>query len=100
MTTETDTTVLTGPFEQARGVIGREPTHDERYIFKFDSTQERAVHMIGVREPLLVRWLVDDTVTNEAVLQPWTGHASARANMIVETAATDTDENHNNRNRQ
>jgi len=42
MTTETDTTVLTGPFEQARGVIGREPTGDERYIFKFDSTQERS----------------------------------------------------------
>jgi len=89
MTTET---VLTGPFEQARGVIGREPTHDERYIFKFDSTQERSVHMVGVTSPLLVRWLIDDTVTNEAVLQPWIGHASARANTIVETAAaTDTD---------
>jgi len=91
MTTETDTTVLTGRFEQARGVIGREPARDERYIFKFDATKERAVHMIGVREPLLVRWLVDDELTHETVLQPWTGHASARANMIIETAATDTD---------
>jgi len=85
MTTETDTTVLTGPFEQARGVIGREPAHNERYIFKFDSTQERSVHMVGVTSPLLVRWLIDDELTHEAVLQPWTGHACARANMIVET---------------
>jgi uncharacterized membrane protein (UPF0127 family) len=84
MTTETDTTVLTGPFEQARGVIAREPTGDERYVFKFDSTKERTVHMLGVRSPLLVRWLVDDELTHEQVLQPWTGHASARANTIVE----------------
>jgi len=95
MTTETDTTVLTGRFEQARGVIGREPAHDERYIFKFDSTQERSVHMVGVTSPLLVRWLIDDELTHEAVLQPWIGHASARANMIVETAATDTATNTN-----
>jgi hypothetical protein len=40
--------------------------------------------MIGVTSPLLVRWLVDDDLTHEQVLQPWTGHASARANMIVE----------------
>jgi len=84
MTTDTDTTVLTGPFEQARGVIGREPTGDERYVFKFDSTKERSVHMLGVSSPLLVRWLVDDAVTHEQVLQPWTGHASARADTIVE----------------
>jgi len=88
MTTETDRTVLTGPFEQARGVIGREPTGDERYIFKFDSARERSVHMIGVTSPLLVRWLVDDELTHEQVLQPWTGHASARANIIVETGVS------------
>jgi uncharacterized membrane protein (UPF0127 family) len=57
----------------------------ERYLFEFDEVAERSVHMIGVTQPLLVRFMLDGEITQEVVLQPWTGHARARCDTIVET---------------
>jgi len=44
--------------------------------------------MISVTQPLLARWLVDGEVTNETVLQPWTGYASACADTVIETGVS------------
>jgi len=35
---------LDGPLARARGVIGRYPAEDERYIFRFDEPQQLGVH--------------------------------------------------------
>jgi len=77
--------VLRSPLEQARGVIGRHPGPDDRVVFAFDDAAPRLVHMLGVRRPLRVRWLVDDTCVRDSVLQPWVGIGRARADRIVET---------------
>jgi len=79
--------ILDGPFEQARGVIGREPGLDERYIFTFDRPQMLGVHMIGVRNPLLVSWLQEDTFVEREVLRPWTGHAKHFGDTVIEQHA-------------
>jgi len=75
---------LTGPLEQLRGVIGRHPEPGDRYIFEFDEPAERAVHMVGVREPLDVTFSVKGSTTLEVGLTPWTGYASARADRVIE----------------
>ena len=74
---------LTGPIEQARGVIGRYPGPDERYVFEFDRVAPRPIHMVGVRRPLLVRWLAADGMVSE-VLRPWIGYGRARADVVTE----------------
>jgi len=75
---------LTGPLEQARGVIGREPGPDEAYVFAFDGIADRLVHMVGVRKPLRVEWHVDGHCVRSEELAPWTGYASHRADTVVE----------------
>jgi uncharacterized membrane protein (UPF0127 family) len=75
---------LDGPLARARGVIGRYPAEDERYIFRFDEPQQLGVHMLGVCQPLLVEWLLEDDVVESQVLRPWVGHARARADTVVE----------------
>lgn len=69
----------------ARGVLGRYPEPDDRYIFTFDAPRERLIHMVGVRRPLRVRWLVDGHCLADEVLQPWTGWGRHRADTIIET---------------
>lgn len=76
--------VLETPLEQARGVIGRYPDENERYIFEFDSVDYRPVHMIGVRRPLRVTWYVDGEVTKEETLRPWIGVGIGKADKVVE----------------
>ncbi len=80
--------VLTGPLEQLRGVIGREPGAGDRYIFEFDDVAERSVHMVGVRQPLQVTWLADGDVVQERTLRPWIGYGSARADRVIEEVPT------------
>jgi hypothetical protein len=82
---EANTTRLSGPFEMARGVIGREPSADEFYIFEFDEVDTRAVHMLGVRSPLEVRFYVEGELEHEEILAPWVGVTRARADCIIET---------------
>lgn len=90
-TAEVDRTRLTGPLEQVRGVIGREPGPDEAYIFEFDEVARRVVHMVGVREPLRVEWHVDDHCVRTEELAPWTGYASHQADTVVERGVGDDD---------
>lgn len=82
---------LTGPLEKLRGVIGREPRGDDRFIFCFDDVSERSVHMVGVRRPLEVTWVARGKVTHKTTLQPWIGFDSARADVVIETAANETE---------
>jgi len=84
ITAEVDRTRLTGPLEQVRGVIGREPGPDEAFVFEFGEVARRPVHMVGVRKPLRVEWHVDDRCVRTEELSPWTGYASARADTVVE----------------
>lgn len=76
--------ILSGPIQKARGVIGRYPDENERYVFPYDEPQMLGVHMIGVSGPLLVRWLLDDELVDEQVLMPWTGSHSAYADTVTE----------------
>jgi len=80
----TDYVVLESTWAQTRGVIGREPTPEQCFVFEFDDVDERAVHMVGVRSPLKVTWLIEGSINHEAVLKPWTGHDRARADMVLE----------------
>jgi hypothetical protein len=82
---ETETTRLSGPIQKARGVIGREPSSNQRYVFEFDEVAERAVHMIGVRQPLEVRFYVGDELEHQEVLAPWLGSTRARCDCLIET---------------
>jgi hypothetical protein len=75
---------LNGPFERGRGVIGRYPDVDERYVFEYEQPTTLTVHMVGVRRPLLVKWLLAGEIVRSEVLRPWVGHASARADTVIE----------------
>jgi len=79
-----DEILLDGPLAQSRGVIARYPSPEERYVFDFASTKPRLIHMIGVRRPLLVRWLVDGEVVARETLAPWTGWGRHRADTVTE----------------
>jgi len=47
----------------------------------------QAVHMLFVRVPLDVVWLVDDEVQRVARMRPWRSVAAARADCILELPA-------------
>lgn len=76
--------VLTGPLEKARGVIGRYPEPDERFVYQFDEVAVRRFHMVGVTKPLRVEWFVGDDLVNDDTLRPWIGRASAPADRVIE----------------
>lgn len=75
---------LTGPIEQSRGVIGRYPAPDERYVFEFDDVKRRLIHMVGVRKPLKVCWMAGDELIAERELRPWIGFGRYKADKITE----------------
>ncbi|MDR5656729.1 DUF192 domain-containing protein [Halodesulfurarchaeum sp. HSR-GB] len=56
-------------------------------VFPFEAAKKRGVHMLFVRVPIDVLWLVDETVTAVTRLQPWTGFERHRADRIVELPA-------------
>jgi len=76
--------ILSGRIQKARGVIGRYPDENERYVFTYDEPQKLGVHMLGVSGPLLVRWLLDDELVEEKVLLPWWGSHTAYADTVTE----------------
>jgi hypothetical protein len=76
--------ILSGPIQKTRGVIGRYPEENERYVFTYDEPQKLGVHMLGVSGPLLVRWLLDDELVEEKVLLPWWGAHSAYGDTVTE----------------
>jgi hypothetical protein len=81
--------VLSRPHERARGVIGRYPAPDERYVFEYDGVASRRIHMIGVRRPLRVTWWIGDEAVAVETLRPWIGTAAHRADRVTEEAAGD-----------
>lgn len=78
------TVYLDSLWDKTRGVIGRYPNPDERYVFRFDDVGLRGVHMFGVRRPLRVTWVADGEQTAEQILRPWVGYACFHADEIVE----------------
>ena len=80
--------VLTDPFEQMRGVVGRYPSRDERYIFDFDTVKKRGVHMFGVFRPLTVEFYLDDELVKERTLMPFIGRATAICDRVIERRPT------------
>lgn len=79
---------LETPFEQMRGVVGRYPGPTEAYVFDFQSTRQRGVHMVGVPQPLTVAWYHDGEEISNRRLTPWVGVASNTCDMIVEYRPT------------
>lgn len=82
-----DVTPLDRPWTRARGVIGREPVRGEAYRLEWDQVKPRGIHMLGVRRPLDVLWLVDDVVQAVETLPAWRGHSSHPASSVVELPA-------------
>lgn len=76
--------ILKTPLEQMRGVIGRYPGPTEAYIFDFQISKQRGVHMVGVPQPLTVEWYQDENHVTTQNLAPWTGLASNTCDKIVE----------------
>lgn len=81
---EVDEVRLTSWASQVRGVIGRYPEEGERYVFDYYDVAPRGIHMVLVRRPLRVTWLVDGEERREEVLEPWTGFAMATADEVWE----------------
>ena len=77
--------VLDGHLGQVRGVIGRYPDEGEEYVFEYDRVAERGIHMLFVRRPLDVMWVVDGAVEHRETLEPWTGFGVHRADVVIES---------------
>lgn len=76
---------LTGPLEQARGVIGRYPQHGEEFVFEFERAKKRLFHMVGVTRPLNVEFFLDGKSIRTTRLSPWVGMAMEKCDRVVET---------------
>jgi uncharacterized membrane protein (UPF0127 family) len=78
---------------RARGLMFRSSLPDEYALVLetgtglFGRPARQAVHMLFVRCPLDVVWLVEDEVERVARMQPWRSVASARADRILELPA-------------
>jgi uncharacterized membrane protein (UPF0127 family) len=57
---------------------------DYALVFEMGAAKRRGVHMVFVRTPIDVLWLVDGVVDRVETLSPWTGFARGRADSIVE----------------
>jgi uncharacterized membrane protein (UPF0127 family) len=88
----TDVEVADSLFSRARGLMFRASIPDD-YALVLEmgdglfgpSTQ--TIHMLFVRFPIDVVWLVDDKVTRVGQLVPWRGFAGAQANRVLELPA-------------
>lgn len=87
----------TSLFSRARGLMFR-PALPEGYALVMEMGTglrgrpgRQTVHMLFVRFPLDVLWLVGDEVTRAERLRPWRGLASARADRILELPAGNGD---------
>lgn len=79
--------VLEGAIEQHRGFIGQAEAPDHALVFDFGAPSPRLIHMLGVRTPLEVVFVSDQTVTRVETLRPWVGLAAESAEVVVEVAA-------------
>ena len=80
---------------QAKGLMFRSSLPDEYALvlevgeggFLSRGPSRHVVHMLFVRVPLDVVWLVDDEVIKTARMHPWRSIAMGRANRILELPA-------------
>jgi len=72
-------------WQLSRGAIGRGV--GSGLWFDFDGIGWRPLHMVGVGQPLVAVWLVDDIVMNVQRLRPWVGARVAEASDVVELPA-------------
>ena len=73
---------LASRWAKTRGAIGRGV--GAGLWFDFESVGWRPLHMVGVGEPLVALWLVDESVTKVQRLRPWVGAGMAEATDVVE----------------
>ena len=76
--------VLAGPLSRARGVIGRYPATEERYVLEWPRVKPRRIHMIGVLQPLEVEWWAADELVAREQLEPWIGTGCQPADRVIE----------------
>jgi uncharacterized membrane protein (UPF0127 family) len=78
---------------RARGLMFRSSIPDEFALVMdvgrgmFGRPARQAVHMLFVRFPIDVVWLIDDEVQQVSRMRPWRSIASARAERILELPA-------------
>ena len=60
---------------------------DYALVFPFQEPANRTIHMLFVRMPLDVLWLVEDEVTHVSTLRPWIGIAHGIADTVIELPA-------------
>jgi len=83
--------------EQTKGLMFRSSIPDDyAMVFQFEDppffvpaalTHWRSIHMLFVRFPLDVIWLLDGEVRQVKTLRPWTGLGMDRADTILELPA-------------
>jgi uncharacterized membrane protein (UPF0127 family) len=93
-TLATDVEVADSVLSQARGLMFRGSVPDGFALVMdvgggllSDGPSRQFVHMLFMRVPIDVVWLVDDEVQKTAQLPPWTGFGVARADRIIEFPA-------------
>lgn len=79
--------VASGLLERTRGHMFRRQPPDYALAFRFAGVAERPLHMVAVPFPLDGVWVQDGAVTHVERLRPWLGHASARADLVLELPA-------------
>jgi len=81
----TDVETADSVFAKVKGLMGTSSVpEDYALVFDFDRTGYRDVHMLFVRTPLDVVWLLDDEVVQVKTLRPWRGTGVAKADRFVE----------------
>jgi len=90
-----DVDVADSALSQARGVMFRSSIPEEYALVMevgsggllFSGPSRQVVHMLFVRFPIDVIWLVDDEVTRVERMHPWRSIALAKADRILELPA-------------
>lgn len=78
---------------QTRGLMFRRSIPDDYALaFRFRRAKTRDVHMLFVLFPIDVVWVVDGRVRRIERLQPWTGYARERSDLLVELPAGSADD--------
>ena len=87
-TLATDVEFADGIVSQGIGLMFRRSVPEEyALVFPFGSTRRRGLHMVFVPFDIDAVWLVDGEVEAVERLRAWRGHASHRADTVVEMPA-------------
>lgn len=73
--------------KKAIGLIGkREIQKDYALVFNFANRKKRTIHTFGVRFPIKVIWVTNNTVTKISQLKPWKDFDREEADMVIEVS--------------